>query len=258
MSNLYEFTETGQWEGKFVTRDCRRALSPSKSGFDFSLNPYGGCAHGCVYCYAQEYTHSEWDGWRVVKVRSNIANRLSKELRYAEGSVTMGTSTDPYQYAEARFQITRDCLTVLKKAGRKVCLITKSDLVTRDIDIMKDMDITVAVTITGIDERMSKITEPGAPMPSARLRAVRELLDAGIDTWVMGAPLLSHIEGREEEYVDAVADTGVKRMHIGGVHYRPELRARMERMHLRSASESSLMLVAKAAESRGISADLSL
>lgn len=252
MSNLYDFIETGEWDGRFCTVECTRALSPSKiPGLDFVLNPYGGCNHGCVYCYAPEVTHSQWDTWRVVKVRSNMATRLAKEIGHVEGAIGLGSSTDPYQYAEARFQVTRDCLTVLKRAKRTVHIITKSDLVTRDIDLLKDMDVTVGITITTLDERMSKITEPGAPMPEKRLNALRELIDAGIRAYVMAEPMMSHIEGKEQEFVDALASTGARKMMVGPVNYRPELRARMERMHLRTASDECVAKISRLAKSKG-------
>ena len=257
MSNLYDYLETGEWNGKFTTVECTRALSPSKiPGLDFALNPYGGCNHGCIYCYAPEFTHADWSTWRIVKVRSNIANRLAKELKNVNGVVGIGSSTDPYQYAESRFQLTRDCLTVLKRFNSTVHIITKSDLVTRDIDLLKDMDVTVGVTITGIDERISKITEPGAPMPEKRLAAVKELVDAGIRTYVMAEPLLHPIQGHEEEFVDAIAATGVRAMEIGGVNYRPELKARMVRMGLRSAPRESLMMIRFLATAYGFDTDL--
>ncbi len=253
MSNLYDFIETGEWDGKFRSVECTRALSPSGiPGLDFVLNPYGGCNHGCVYCYAPEVTHSDWSTWRVLRVRTNIANRLAREIKNVKGSVIgLGSSTDPYQYAEARFQLTRDCLSVLKKAGCSVHIITKSDLVTRDMDLLKDMDCTVGITVTGLDERMSKITEPGAPMPEKRLAALKELIDAGIRAYVMAEPMLSHLEGREEEYVDALASTGVSRIEVGPVNYRPEIRARMERMHLRSASVMCIERIKHLAHDRG-------
>ena len=254
MSNLYDFIETGEWEGRFTTVECSRALSPSGiPGLDFVLNPYGGCNHGCVYCYAPEVTHSPWDTWRVVKVRSNMATRLAKELRHLEKGriIGLGSSTDPYQYAESRFQVTRDCLTVLKKAGCTVHIITKSDLVTRDIDLLREMEVTVGMTITGIDERMSKITEPGAPMPERRLAALKELIDNGITAYVMAEPMMSHIEGKEKEFVEALAATGVRTIEVGPVNYRPELGARMDRMKLRSASEISIQRIKEHAKCLG-------
>ena len=254
MANLYDFIEKGEWDGKFRTVECTRALSPSGiPGLDFVVNPYGGCNHGCVYCYAPEVTHSEWKDWRVVRVRSNMATRLARELKNIDSHavIGLGSSTDPYQYAESRFQITRDCLTVLKRFNSTVHIITKSDLVTRDIDLLREMDCTVGITITGLDERMSKIAEPGAPMPEKRLAALKELVDAGIKAYVMAEPMMSHIEGHEAEFVDAIASTGTKRMEVGPVGYRPELRARMERMHLRSASVMSIERIKQLAKAKG-------
>ena len=254
MANLYDFMERGEWNGKFRTVECSRALSPSGiPGLDFVVNPYGGCNHGCVYCYAPEVTHSDWKDWRVVKVRSNMTTRLAKELKNIDHTaiIGLGSSTDPYQYAESRFQITRDCLAVLKRFNSTVHIITKSDLVTRDIDILKEMNCTIGMTITGIDERMSKITEPGAPMPERRLAALKELIDNGITAYVMAEPMMSHIEGREKEYVEALAATGVRSIEVGPVNYRPELRARMERMKLGSASEISIQRIKELAKSEG-------
>lgn len=254
MANLYDFIEKGEWDGKFRTVECSRALSPSGiPGLDFVVNPYGGCNHGCVYCYAPEVTHSDWKDWRVVKVRSNMATRLARELKNIEHTaiIGLGSSTDPYQYAESRFQITRDCLTVLKRFNSTVHIITKSDLVTRDIDLLKEMDCTVGMTITGIDEKASKIAEPGAPMPEKRLTALKELIDSGIKAYVMAEPMMSHIEGHEEEYVEALAATGVRSIEVGPVNYRPELRARMERMHLRSASVMSIEKIKRLALTKG-------
>ncbi len=254
MSNLYDFIEKGEWDGKFRTVECTRALSPSGiPGLDFVVNPYGGCNHGCVYCYAPEVTHSEWKDWRIVRVRSNMATRLARELKNIDSHavIGLGSSTDPYQYAESRFQITRDCLTVLKRFNSTVHIITKSDLVTRDIDLLKEMDCTVGITITGLDERMSKIAEPGAPMPEKRLAALKELVDAGVKAYVMAEPMMSHIEGHEAEFVEAIVSTGTRRMEVGPVGYRPELRARMERMHLRSASVMSIEKIKKLARAKG-------
>jgi len=254
MANLYDFIEKGEWDGKFRTVECTRALSPSGiPGLDFVVNPYGGCNHGCVYCYAPEVTHSEWKDWRVVRVRSNMATRLARELKNIDSHavIGLGSSTDPYQYAESRFQITRDCLTVLKRFNSTVHIITKSDLVTRDIDLLREMDCTVGITITGLDERMSKIAEPGAPMPEKRLAALKELVDAGIKAYVMAEPMMSHVEGHEAEFVEAIASTGTRRMEVGPVGYRPELRARMERMHLRSASVMSIERIKQLARAKG-------
>lgn len=170
------------WNGPFERVRCSRALSPSGlPGIDYALNPYGGCEHGCVYCYAPEVTHQPWDGWRVVRVKYDIPERLQKELPGLSGTVGIGTVTDPYQGAEARFRLTRRCLDVLRGRGFPVRIHTKSPLILRDLDILGDIRPHVEITVTGIDRRSSLITEPGAPLPEERLKALRELVDAGID-----------------------------------------------------------------------------
>jgi DNA repair photolyase len=233
ISNLYDFTDRSKWDGPYRVVGCKKALSPSKlPGIDYALNPYGGCAHGCVYCYAPEVTHSDWDDWRVVKVKSNIVERLEKEIGYISGTVGVGTTTDPYQYAESRFMLTQQCLCILKAKGVGVHIHTKSDLILRDADLIASMRSVVGVTVTGIDDRISKMTEPGAPLPKKRLEAIRGLVDAGVEVYALVEPVLGHLEGHEREFVDAVADTGVRTMYIDGLNGRPLLSERMARMHM--------------------------
>lgn len=230
-SKLWDFTGEEVWDGPHEIAECKRALSPSKlPGIDYALNPYGGCEHGCIYCYAPELTHSEWDTWRIVKVRTNIASRLSRELPNVEGVIGIGTTTDPYQQAESRFRLTRSCLAKLKERNMRIHLHTKSDLVLRDLDILKRLEGDVAVTITSIDDRISKRIEPGAPLPERRLNALKELTEAGLDTYALVGPVLDVLEGTEREFAEAVASTGTKRMYIDSLNPRPLLNARMDRM----------------------------
>lgn len=250
--NLYDFLPSDDWNGPHRAIQCKRALSPSKL-FDFALNPYSGCEHGCVYCYAPEVTHNRPDDWRVVKVKINIVDRLSKELRFAEGSIGIGTVTDPYQRAESRFGLTRDCLKVLRAQNRKVQIFTKSDLVTRDIDILGGMDVTVGMTITGLDDRVSKITEPGAPIPKKRLDALRTLVEEGIDTFVLAEPILSHNEGFEKEFVDAIYNAGTRAIEIGGLNHRQSSELRLARMGIYPASDECINEIRNVAKGLGMS-----
>ncbi|MDR3206303.1 MAG: radical SAM protein, partial [Candidatus Methanoplasma sp.] len=214
-TDLIEYPRREEWDGEYTISMCKRALSPSGlPGIDHALNPYGGCTHGCVYCYAPEVTHSDWKEWRVVRVRSNIAVRLAKELPGLHGVIGIGTVTDPYQYAERRFQLTRECLEVLRKRDMSIHIHTKSDLVLRDAELISRMHAEVGVTVTSVDDRISKMTEPGAPLPEKRLDTIRRLVDAGIDVYALVGPVLDHLEGSEKELVDAVASTGVKRMVV--------------------------------------------
>lgn len=193
--------------------ECRKALSPSGlPGIDYALNPYGGCEHGCIYCYAPGVTHSDPKEWRIVRVKENIPDRLARELPSVSGTIGIGTVTDPYQYAERRFMLTRLCLQLLRDRGRRVHIHTKSDLVCRDADILRDMDCVVGITVTTADPRTSMMTEPGAPLPAARFEAMRSLNDAGIPTYALIAPTMSTLHGHERELLQAIADTGVRKV----------------------------------------------
>lgn len=242
-TTLSEFSgEALEWTGEFRLVDCSRALNPSGlPEYDYALNPYGGCEHGCVYCYAVDHTHSDPSTWRVVRVKRNIADRLARELPYVEGSIGLGTVTDPYQAAEGRFRLSRACLEVLASKGRTVRVLTKSDLVLRDADLLRDMDAEVGVTVTGLDDRISRMTEPGAPLPSARLRALSELTSRGVRAFALVAPLMSSVDGREGELADALRETGIRLIECDGLNTRavsPDRIRRLERMGIRRSPET--------------------
>lgn len=236
ITNLIEFEDTSEWDGYYRIVEAKRALSPSGlPGIDYALNPYGGCEHGCVYCYAPEVLHTDWKDWRVVKVRSNIPDRLAKELSGLEGTIGIGTVTDPYQYAEKRFRLTLECLKILKEKDFRIHMHTKSDLILRDMDLISSMRGEAGITITTLDDKMSKITEPGAPLPAKRLNALEQLTSAGIDTYALIGPVLNHLEGKEHEFIDAIASTGVKRIFIDSLNKRPKLTERLDRMNIRGS-----------------------
>lgn len=217
----------------FQTVRCTRALSPSGlPGLDYALNPYGGCEHGCIYCYAPGTTHTDPSVWRVVRVKSNIPERLARELPAVDGTIGLGTVTDPYQYAERRFRLTQMCLEILADRNRRVHIHTKSDLILRDLDLLRRMDVRVGVTITNIDDRVSRMTEPGAPLPEARLEAVTRLVSAGIDTYVLIAPVMSSLEGREEDLLRAIADTGASTVYHDPLNLRNVDTSRLDRMRI--------------------------
>jgi DNA repair photolyase len=239
ISNLLDFTDGNDWKGRYETVQCKKALSPSKlPDIDHALNPYGGCEHGCLYCYAPELTYAEWKNWRVVRVRMGIESRLGKELASVKGTIGIGTTTDPYQPAEERFELTRKCLIKLKEKDFKIHLHTKSDLILRDIEILRDMRGDVAITMTSIDEEISKLIEPGAPSPARRIGALTELTAAGIDTYALVGPVLSILEGKEDEFVDAVVSTGTKRIYIDTLNDRPLLRERMDFVGIKGSAKS--------------------
>ena len=223
--------------------ECTRALSPSGlPGIDYALNPYGGCEHGCVYCYGPGVTHSDPRTWRVVRVKRNIPERLARELPGVDGTIGLGTVTDPYQYAERRFRLTLMCLEILRDRRRRIHVHTKSDLVLRDADILGEMDAVVGITITNTDERASKMTEPGAPLPSARLSALEGLLDAGVRAYALVAPVMSTLEGREADLLEAIAATGAKVVFHDPLNLRNVDASRLGRMGITSSPASRAKL----------------
>jgi len=152
-----------------------------------------------------------------------------------DGTIGIGTVTDPYQYAERRFKLTQKCLGILKERDFRIHLHTKSDLILRDIDLLSSMRGEIGITITGIDDKHSKITEPGAPLPTKRLEALTQLTSGGIDTYALIGPVLNHLEGSEEEFVKALIPTGVKRVFIDALNPRPLLMERLNRMNIRGS-----------------------
>ena len=183
--------------------------------FDWSLNPWSGCAHKCVYCFARAY-HARYREKNVgsdfdsnIEVRVNIADVLRKELRRPrEGSLAIGTATDPYQPIEGKYKLTRRCLEALVDHPMPTSIVTKGPLVVRDIDVLKKLDektdLTVYFSVPCVDEEIVRKTDPGTAPPRQRLRALRMLREAGIDAAVLCMPVLPGISDSEES-LDAAA-----------------------------------------------------
>ncbi|MBU3968216.1 MAG: radical SAM protein [Euryarchaeota archaeon] len=186
----------------------KTALSPSQlPGLDHALNPYRGCAHACVYCYAPSVIHWDKGKWgELVEVKINLPRILSKELRTKKkGVVGLGTVTDPYQPAEKKYELTRRCLELLLMHDLPVCIQTKSSLVLRDVDLLKEFsDIEVGITLITLDDRVRGKMEPGASSVDERLRALAVLRENGIKTWVFLGPMMPHITD-VNALLDAVA-----------------------------------------------------
>jgi DNA repair photolyase len=191
--------------------------------FDRSLNPYRGCEHGCVYCFARP-THAYQglspglDFETRLFAKPDAAEILSKQLRqpgYAPATLAMGTNTDPYQPIERTQRITREVLEVLSAFNHPVAIVTKSNLILRDLDILADMAarnlVSVALSVTTLDRSLARRMEPRAPTPDRRLDAVRELSRAGVPTSVMVAPIVPAINDHEiEDILAAAADAGAR------------------------------------------------
>lgn len=241
---------------------------PETTGMGFwSVNPYVGCAFGCAYCYAR-YTHRwvldrsanehperdelatardtlpPWLAFeRRIFVKQNAADVLRHTLRHGSDkhlallsgeSIVIGTATDPFQPAERRFRVTRSVLEVLADhPGLTICIITKSPLITRDIDLLKRINrhssLSVHLSLISIDRELARKLEPRAPTPEARLRALSRLREAGIETGINVMPVLPAItDGRAalEQLVNAVADRGASYVNACALRLRSSARAR--------------------------------
>lgn len=173
------------------------------------------------------------------------------ELSNISGIIGIGTVTDPYQPVEAKYMLTRRCLEVLKANSFEIHLHTKSNLILRDIDLLSEMRGVVGFTVTSTSDRHSKVLEPGAPLPGARFSAMRSLVDAGVDTYALVGPVLNHLEGFEEEFVDTVVSTGVKRMYLDSLNRRPMLSERVSRRGY-AGSPLALAKIKKLAKAAGL------
>ncbi len=216
---------------RYFEIDCRGLLNRTRPGmpFEWSLNPYRGCEFGCRYCYAR-YTHEfmelrqSEDFENQIYAKSDIAAILRRELKRIDGrqGIAIGTATDPYQPAERRYERTRTALKVFAEhRGLAVSITTKSDLVRRDIAILRELakhnSICVNMTITTLDASLARLLEPRAPRPELRLRAVAALAEAGIKVGVFPNPIMPLITDREERLNDlakAAKDHGAS--YFGG------------------------------------------
>jgi len=205
---------------------CRSALNRVQGmPFAWTLNPYRGCTHGCHYCFARRY-HSQFemnasdDFASKILVKINLVDVLTRELdrpSWKRERVAFGTATDPYQPIEGHYKLTRRSLEAFTRARTPVGLITKGPMVVRDIDVLADLTkaagCTIYVSVPSVDEDSWRTLEPGVASPLQRLRAVRELVDAGIRAGVLMAPIVpgfTSSRSKVEATIKAIADHGAR------------------------------------------------
>ena len=203
---------------------CKSALNAVKGmPFNWTLNPYRGCTHACHYCFARRYqTHFELgpgdEFSSVIFVKTNLVEMLEKELddaAWAREQVAVGTATDPYQPIEGHYKLTQRALEALHRGRTPIGLVTKGPMIVRDKDILAAMTraagATVYMSVPTVDEQAWSALEPGTAHPLQRLRAVRQLRDAGVNVGVLMAPVVPGFMSRPEQLeatVKAVADHG--------------------------------------------------
>lgn len=209
-----------------ILEDCKSAISANDSldiPFDYSVNPYRGCEHGCIYCFARP-THSYLgyspglDFETKIIAKRNIAAELARELaapRYRPSIINIGSATDCYQPVERELQLTRGVIEVLAEAGHPFSLITKSSGVERDLDHIGPLAArglaAVYVTITTLDARLARKLEPRAATPQRRLRVIRTLAEAGVPVGVSVAPQIPFVTEDMEQVLAAAREAGATR-----------------------------------------------
>ncbi len=194
--------------------------------FDRSINPYQGCEHGCIYCYARP-SHSYLDlspgldFETKIFYKPNAASALIAEWEkkgYVCKPITIGANTDPYQPAEKEHGITRQLLQKFLEHRHPVSLITKSHLITRDLDLLTELAAenlcSVAVSVPTLDDELKRLLEPRVPAGAARLKAIEQLAGAGVPTSVLIAPVIPALNDHEIEVIlEAVAGAGARQAH---------------------------------------------
>jgi DNA repair photolyase len=193
-------------------------------GFDVSINPYRGCSHGCIYCFARP-THAYLglspglDFETKLFYKADAASILEAELakpKYVCKTIALGINTDGYQPLEKRLQITRGILSVLARCRHPVTIVTKSALILRDIDLLadlaKDQLVSVMLSVTSLSSEIKRTLEPRTASPQARLRVIQQLSEAGIPVGVLVAPVIPAITDHEmEDILSAARDAGAAR-----------------------------------------------
>ena len=220
-----------------VTRDglvvrevtCKSLLNRSRNG-NYSFNCYTGCGHGCVYCYARfmQRFHPHEEPWgEFVDVKVDAPDVLVRQLRRLRpGSVFTCSACDGWQRVERHYELTRRCCQLLLEAGFRLDILTKSELVLRDIDVLERGDVRLGVTITTTDETLARLWEPRASSVSARLQVLKEAKAAGLETSVMFGPLLPAVSDTPEalsELFSIAAAADVDQIWTDSLNPRPRV-----------------------------------
>ncbi|WP_375141838.1 Rv2578c family radical SAM protein [Zhihengliuella sp.] len=216
-----------------------RVPESSNMPFRWTVNPYRGCTHACVYCFARKtHTYLDLDYGRdfdsQVVVKRNVAEVLRAELRrpsWGREHVALGTNTDPYQRAEGRYRLMPDIIEALSAYGTPFSILTKGTLLARDVDLLaraaERVPVGVGLSIAMTDDALSARVEPGTPSPTARLRLLERLAGAGVDCHVMAMPILPWLSDSDaalDSLFERVSSAGASRITVGALHLRPGAR----------------------------------
>ena len=216
-----------------------KVVSGSRMPFEWTVNPYRGCSHACVYCFARKsHTYLDFDAGldfdSQVVVKVNAAEVLRKELAkpsWGHHQVALGTNTDPYQRAEGRYQLMPGIISALADSGTPLSILTKGTLLARDIPLLKSVasqvPVGLGISLAMTDEALSEAVEPGTPGPRARLKLVSRLREAGLPCGVMAMPILPWLSDSDEALDDlfrSLASAGATGVTAGALYLKPGTR----------------------------------
>lgn len=223
---------------KIIEVKSKSSLVKSKL-CDFAINPYLGCGHGCRYCYAsmimQRWHHQGEEWGSFVEVRVNTPENVEREIRGKEGmSIYISSMTDAYQPVEEKYMLTRRTLEVLLNHEKRlfgkqlsITIQTKSDLVLRDLDILRQFkDIEVGITVTTLEDEVSATFEPLAPPPMRRIEALKQLNENKVKTYAFFGPVIPGVADSLEKIVEilrAVEKTATRKVYVDVLNYFPYL-----------------------------------
>jgi DNA repair photolyase len=221
-------------EARYQEVLCRSALNAVKGmPFNWTLNPYRGCTHGCHYCFARRYhvqfeMNADDEFASFILVKRNFVEVLKRELdrpSWKRELAALGTATDPYQPIEGQYRLTRGTIEALAHARTPAGLVTKGPMVVRDCDVLSELTravgCTVYMSVPTVDEKAWRILEPGTAHPLQRLRAVRTLVDAGINAGVLMSPIVpgfSSARDKLERTMKSIADHGARFVGCNVMH----------------------------------------
>jgi DNA repair photolyase len=206
---------------RITEKTCKTALSKSGLSYDYTVNPYTGCLHGCVYCYAnfmRRFSGHLQDPWgSFVDVKVNLLDVLAKELpRRPGGSIWISSVCDPYEQVEAKYKLTRGAIQLISGYSKfAISILTKNSLVLRDIDLLTRLKsrVDVGFTITTFNQEAQSIFEPRASPVNERIQAIKRLSEAGVETWVFIAPMLPYVTELElEDGLRRLKEAGLKKL----------------------------------------------
>ena len=244
MAGLVRSVQTPEFAGiTFHEVRCRsglnRVASAARVPFGWTINPYRGCSHGCVYCFARNtHTYLELDAGHdfdtQIVVKINIAEVVRRELarpRWGHEHVAMGTNTDPYQRAEGRYRLMPGVISALADSGTPFSILTKGTMLSRDLGLLAEaatrVPVGVSISLALLSDDLHPVLEPGTPSPRARLALIRRIRGAGLPCGVLLAPILPHLTDSTEQLealVDEVVEAGATSVSGIALHLRPGAR----------------------------------